>query len=156
MQPCGNMKELLGKCVQVEKNRACTNLRMEEKIGKNDQRASRGIWQSRYFGESSKSQSCFHQSRSERKEIGVYRSDDAGMSWNRWTIIELLVARSWYYMEVFADPQDESRLCAQCPRTKINWRRKTFNVLPRPRRQSPSMDQPLQQSNHDQFKWWRC
>lgn len=38
---------------------------------------------------------------------GVYRSDDAGNTWKQTTKDRITVARSWYYMEVFADPLDE-------------------------------------------------
>lgn len=41
---------------------------------------------------------------SEKKEAGLYRSDNGGKSWKHMTSDQLLTARSWYYMEVFADP----------------------------------------------------
>ena len=41
---------------------------------------------------------------SEKKEAGLYRSDNGGGSWKHMTNDQLLTARSWYYMEVFADP----------------------------------------------------
>lgn len=41
---------------------------------------------------------------SEKKEAGLYRSDNGGSSWKHMTNDQLLTARSWYYMEVFADP----------------------------------------------------
>lgn len=41
---------------------------------------------------------------SEKKEAGLYRSDNGGKSWKHMTNDQLLTARSWYYMEVFADP----------------------------------------------------
>ncbi len=44
----------------------------------------------------------------EAEEGGVYRSDDAGASWIRTCADRVTQARSWYYMEVFADPQDEN------------------------------------------------
>ncbi len=37
---------------------------------------------------------------------GLYRSDDAGQSWRRLNGNRDLVARAWYYIKVFADPQD--------------------------------------------------
>ncbi|MEL7117845.1 MAG: glycosyl hydrolase [Bacteroidota bacterium] len=40
----------------------------------------------------------------EKKKAGLYRSDDGGKSWKHMTSDQLLTARSWYYMEVFADP----------------------------------------------------
>ncbi|MDC6350964.1 glycosyl hydrolase [Zeaxanthinibacter sp. PT1] len=41
---------------------------------------------------------------------GVYRSDDAGKKWMQVNKDRVNVARSWYYMEIFADPQDENRV----------------------------------------------
>lgn len=41
-------------------------------------------------------------------EAGVYRSDNAGMSWKLVNKDRNNVTRSWYYMEIFADPQDEN------------------------------------------------
>lgn len=41
---------------------------------------------------------------SEKKEAGLYRSDNGGAKWQHMTSDQLLTARSWYYMEVFADP----------------------------------------------------
>lgn len=40
----------------------------------------------------------------ERSKAGVYRSDDGGKKWNLMTNDQNLTARSWYYMEVYADP----------------------------------------------------
>jgi len=39
---------------------------------------------------------------------GVYRSDNAGKSWKQVNGNRVNIARSWYYMEIFADPQDEN------------------------------------------------
>ncbi len=39
---------------------------------------------------------------------GVYRSDDAGKKWTQVNKDRINIARSWYYMEIFADPQDEN------------------------------------------------
>lgn len=41
-------------------------------------------------------------------QAGVYRSDNSGVSWKQVNKNRITVARSWYYMEVFADPQDEN------------------------------------------------
>ena len=41
---------------------------------------------------------------------GLYRSDDAGKKWKQINKNRVLVARSWYYMEVFADPIDENEV----------------------------------------------
>lgn len=42
----------------------------------------------------------------EGDEGGLYRSDDGGDSWNQVNKERVLRARSWYYMHVFADPND--------------------------------------------------
>lgn len=42
----------------------------------------------------------------EKSKAGVYRSDDGGASWKHMTSDQLLTARSWYYMEIFADPNN--------------------------------------------------
>ena len=41
---------------------------------------------------------------------GLYRSDDAGKNWSQINKTRVLVTRSWYYMEVFADPVDENKV----------------------------------------------
>ena len=40
----------------------------------------------------------------ERSKAGVYRSDDGGKKWNLMTTDQNATARSWYYMEIYADP----------------------------------------------------
>ena len=44
----------------------------------------------------------------EDKKGGVYRSDNAGKTWKQVNSNRINIARSWYYMEVFADPQNEN------------------------------------------------
>ena len=44
----------------------------------------------------------------EGKKGGVYRSDDAGKKWSQINSNRINIARSWYYMEIFADPQNEN------------------------------------------------
>lgn len=44
----------------------------------------------------------------EDKKGGVYRSDNSGKTWKQINDNRINVARSWYYMEVFADPQNEN------------------------------------------------
>ena len=42
----------------------------------------------------------------ESEDRGLYRSDDGGATWERVSDDPKLVQRPWYYMHVFADPQD--------------------------------------------------
>lgn len=42
----------------------------------------------------------------EKSKAGVYRSDDGGKKWNLMSTDAAATARSWYYMEIFADPQN--------------------------------------------------
>ncbi|WP_028872029.1 VPS10 domain-containing protein [Psychroserpens burtonensis] len=44
----------------------------------------------------------------EDEKGGVYRSDDAGKIWKQVNSNRVNIARSWYYMEIFADPQNEN------------------------------------------------
>ena len=44
----------------------------------------------------------------EGKKGGVYRSDNSGKSWKQVNGNRVNIARSWYYMEIFADPQNEN------------------------------------------------
>lgn len=39
---------------------------------------------------------------------GVYRSSDGGQSWIQTSKDRVTVARAWYYIEIFADPNDEN------------------------------------------------
>lgn len=43
----------------------------------------------------------------EAENGGVFRSDDGGESWRQTTGDRLTIARAWYYIEIFPDPQDE-------------------------------------------------
>ncbi len=40
----------------------------------------------------------------EKGKDGLYRSDDGGKKWNHLSSDQNITSRSWYYMEVFADP----------------------------------------------------
>jgi photosystem II stability/assembly factor-like uncharacterized protein len=44
----------------------------------------------------------------EGEKAGVYRSDDAGKKWTQVNKDRINITRSWYYMEIFADPQNEN------------------------------------------------
>lgn len=43
----------------------------------------------------------------EKSKAGLYRSDDGGKKWTMMSTDQNITARSWYYMEVFADPKNE-------------------------------------------------
>ncbi len=43
---------------------------------------------------------------------GVFRSDDGGDSWNRINSSRSLLQRAWYYIHIYADPQDENTVYA--------------------------------------------
>ncbi len=42
----------------------------------------------------------------DRKEAGVYRSDDGGMSWRLTSKDPATIARAWYYIEIYPDPNN--------------------------------------------------
>lgn len=44
----------------------------------------------------------------EKSKSGLYRSDDAGKNWALLSNNQDICSRSWYYMEVFADPKNEN------------------------------------------------
>ena len=46
----------------------------------------------------------------ENKEGGVFRSDDAGLTWIKTNSERKLRQRAWYYSKIFADTQDEDRI----------------------------------------------
>ena len=69
----------------------------------------------------------------EGKKGGVYRSDDAGKKWTQVNKDRINIARSWYYMEIFADPQDENLVyICNAPVTKSIDGGKTFRTVPTP------------------------
>ncbi|MGB5500515.1 MAG: glycosyl hydrolase, partial [Maribacter sp.] len=64
---------------------------------------------------------------------GVYRSDDAGKKWTQINKDRINIARSWYYMEIFADPQDENLVYVlNAPVTKSIDGGKSFKPLSTP------------------------
>ncbi len=48
------------------------------------------------------------ESDTQKEEGGLFVSNNAGKSWSRISKDHRLVQRAWYYIEVFADPQDEN------------------------------------------------
>ncbi|MBT8308236.1 MAG: glycosyl hydrolase, partial [Maribacter sp.] len=69
----------------------------------------------------------------EGKKGGVYRSDNAGKKWTQVNKDRINIARSWYYMEIFADPQDENLVYVlNAPVTKSIDGGKTFKPLSTP------------------------
>ena len=69
----------------------------------------------------------------EGTKAGVYRSDDAGTSWKQINKNRVNVARSWYYMEIFADTQNENVVYVlNAPVMKSIDGGRTFSNLPTP------------------------
>ncbi|MCB9082155.1 MAG: glycosyl hydrolase [Lewinellaceae bacterium] len=66
----------------------------------------------------------------EKSKAGVYRSDNGGKSWQHMTNDQTLTARSWYYMEVFADPVNADIVYVlNAPATRSIDGGKTFTTL---------------------------
>jgi photosystem II stability/assembly factor-like uncharacterized protein len=69
----------------------------------------------------------------EAKEGGLYRSDDAGKNWTRVNEDERYRQRAWYYMHVFADPQQADTVYVlNTGAFRSNDGGKTFQLLPAP------------------------
>ena len=64
---------------------------------------------------------------------GVYKSTDAGKKWAQVNKDRINIARSWYYMEIFADTQNENIVYVlNAPVTKSIDGGKSFKPLPTP------------------------
>lgn len=46
----------------------------------------------------------------EGDKAGIYRSDNGGKNWTQTSKDRMAITRSWYYMEIFADPVDPNRV----------------------------------------------
>ncbi|WP_317042262.1 VPS10 domain-containing protein [Robiginitalea sediminis] len=69
----------------------------------------------------------------EGDKAGVYRSDDGGEHWQQVNKDRINVARSWYYMEIFADPADPNRVYVlNAPMTRSIDGGKTFQTIRTP------------------------
>lgn len=66
----------------------------------------------------------------EKSKAGLYRSDDGGKKWTLLSSDQNITARSWYYMEVFADPINEDMVYVlNAPMTRSIDGGKTFQVV---------------------------
>jgi photosystem II stability/assembly factor-like uncharacterized protein len=64
---------------------------------------------------------------------GVYRSDNAGEKWIQVNKDRITIARSWYYMEIFADPINENIVYVMnAPALKSIDKGKTFKTMSTP------------------------
>lgn len=69
----------------------------------------------------------------EGEKAGVYRSDDGGEKWRQVNKDRINITRSWYYMEIFADPQNaEIVYVLNAPVTRSIDGGKTFQTLSTP------------------------
>ncbi|MBS1491522.1 MAG: glycosyl hydrolase [Bacteroidetes bacterium] len=67
----------------------------------------------------------------EKSKAGLYRSDDGGKKWTQQSNDQNITSRSWYYMEVFADPQNENTVYVlNAPAMKSIDGGKTFHNVP--------------------------
>ncbi|MFZ9032087.1 MAG: VPS10 domain-containing protein [Robiginitalea sp.] len=69
----------------------------------------------------------------EGEKAGVYRTDDGGKKWRQVSKDRINVTRSWYYMEIFADPQEaETVYVLNAPVTRSIDGGRTFKPVPTP------------------------
>lgn len=69
----------------------------------------------------------------EGDKSGVYRSDNGGKTWKQVNKDRIAVSRSWYYMEVFADPVEVNTVYVlNAPALKSIDGGKSFQVMPTP------------------------
>ncbi|MEL6941295.1 MAG: glycosyl hydrolase [Bacteroidota bacterium] len=69
----------------------------------------------------------------EGEKGGVYRSDDGGNTWKQTSKDRVTIARSWYYIEIFADPQNpEVVYVLNAPMLKSIDGGKTFKPISNP------------------------
>ena len=67
----------------------------------------------------------------EKSVAGLYRSDNGGKNWTLMSSNPLITSRSWYYMEVLADPVNSDVVYVlNSPLTKSIDGGKTFSVVP--------------------------
>lgn len=67
----------------------------------------------------------------EKAVSGLYRSDDAGASWSLFSNNQDICSRSWYYMKVQADPQNENTVYVMnAPLMRSVDGGRTFGALP--------------------------
>ncbi|NBW36165.1 MAG: glycosyl hydrolase [Cytophagia bacterium] len=66
----------------------------------------------------------------EKSKAGLYRSDDGGKKWNLLSTDQNITSRSWYYMEVFADPVNADVVYVlNAPMTRSIDGGKTFSTI---------------------------
>ncbi|MDZ7359508.1 MAG: glycosyl hydrolase [candidate division KSB1 bacterium] len=69
----------------------------------------------------------------EAEKGGLYRSDNGGKNWQLINSKRVLRARAWYYIEVFADPQDEETVYVlNAPMLKSVDGGRNFRTVPTP------------------------
>ena len=58
----------------------------------------------------------------EAREGGVYRSDDAGATWQKMNGESSLTQRAWYYMKIHADPKNQDVVYVNNEATRVRQR----------------------------------